>query len=487
MGGLAAVWLASGCATGPDRDEGAPGRLVFASTAITNSLDPLVALSSVGSTFCTQVYDPLVALGEDGRIVPALATAWKQVDDLTVEFTLREGVKFHNGGAFDARAVVENAERLLTGKPEFATIRGEMGPLKGVEAVDDRTVRVRTETPDPILLNRLTRLYIVDPSVFGQNPATTASGTGPFKVVGYKAGESIDLEAFPDSWRKSSSLQRARILAIPDTGTLTTALRSGDVDAVFGLPPAVSAQLSSFTVQAPSAGSCAILSMIPDVEPKLRDKNIRLALNLAIDNEEFVKEGLSGFGEVPTGQLLQPGYTGYDPSLQGFAYDPDKARSLLAGTDLKLDIATTALFKQQAEITAGYLGEVGVKSEVVIQDLSTFVTSLLKSSKTPLLYWQTDYFDLRDIASVARFGPQPPGVQSHFEDDEYVELFTAAQKQMDPAEREETIRKMARRMNEEVGVVFLAWPKTVYVSSKKTELKLTPSGNVTMAESKKSA
>ncbi|GAA2735454.1 ABC transporter substrate-binding protein [Actinocorallia aurantiaca] len=487
LGGLAALGLATGCATGPDGEGAETGKLIFASTAITNSLDPLVALSSVGSTFCTQVYDPLVTLGEGGRISPALATAWRQVDELTVEFTLREGVKFHNGGAFDAQAVVGNVERLLSDKPEFASIRSEMGSLKGVEAVDAGTVRVTTESPDPILLNRLTRLYIVDPSIFAGNPASTASGTGPFKVVGYKAGESIDLEAFPGSWRRSSSLTKAQILAIPDTGTLTTALRSGDVDGVFGLPPAVSAQLSSFTVQATSAGSCAILSMIQDVEPKLRDKNIRLALNLAVDNEEFVKEGLSGFGEVPAGQLLQPGYTGYDPSLQGFAYDPDKAKSLLAGTDLRLDIATTALFKQQAEITAGYLAKVGVKSEVVIQDLSTFVTSLLKTSKVPLLYWQTDYFDLRDIASVARFGPQPAGVQSHFEDKAYVELFAAAQEEMDPGKREETIREMARRMNEEVGVVFLAWPKTVYVHSKKTDLKLTPSGNVSMAESKKSA
>ncbi|MDX6744831.1 ABC transporter substrate-binding protein [Actinocorallia sp. A-T 12471] len=490
LGGVTALAMAAGCATSSEEDGGdaASTQLVFASTSITNSLDPLIALSSVGTTFTTQVYDPLVDLGAEGKPVPALATAWKQVDDLTVEFTLREGVVFHEGGAFDAAAVVANIERVLSDNPAFAARKGEMGFLKGAEAVDAKTVRVTTSKPDPVLLNRLSRLHIVDPAVFDKDPAKVASGTGPFKVAKYEPNKSIDLEAFTESWRAPETLTSARLIAIPDSGTMTTALRSGEIDAVFGLPPAVAAQLKDFNVQAPPAGSCAILSMIPAVEAKLRDKNVRTALNLAVNKDEFVKEGLSGFGEVPTGQLLQPGYPGYDDSLKGFGFDAAKAKQLLAdaGADgITLNIATTALFKQQAEIVAGYLTEVGIKSEVVIQDLATFITSLLKKSEVPLLYWQTDYFDLKDIASVSRFGPQPEGVQSHFENDDYTSLFAESGTEMDPDARAATIREMAGVLNAEAGVVFLAWPKTVYVHPESVDLGLTPNGNASLATSKK--
>ncbi|MCC5578381.1 ABC transporter substrate-binding protein [Microtetraspora sp. AC03309] len=497
IGGLAVAAIATGCATAPKKvatgatgTAGAAGApLVVASSAITNSLDPAAALSNVGATFTAQVYDPLVTFGTDGKLAPALATAWHMVDDRTMEFALRQGVKFHRGGVFDAAAVKANIDRLLSGDPTFAFRAGQMGTLSGAEVVDASTVRITTKEPDPVLLNRLVRLSITDPAIFKEKPGTVASGTGPFRVTAYAPAKSIELEAFPESWRKSASVTTARIVAIPDPGTLTTALRTGEVDGAYGLPPAVAAQLAaSFTVKPVTAGSCAVLSMIGDVEPKLRDKRVRLALNLAVNKEEFVKSGLSGYGEVPNGQLLQPGFVGHDPSLEAFPYDPDRAKALLkeAGAEgLTLNIATTALFKQQAEIAAGYLAKVGITSEVVIQDLSTFISTLLKKSETPLIYWQTDYFDLRDIAGVSRFGPQPEGVQKHVDDEEYVSLFTKAQAEMDPAKREETIKAMARRLHDEAGVVFLAWPQTVYVHSATSDLKLNVDGNVLLSESRK--
>ncbi|MFG1941498.1 ABC transporter substrate-binding protein [Nonomuraea sp. NPDC048826] len=498
IGGLAVAAVATGCATSPKKETpGATGAtggaaaapLIVASSAITNSLDPAAALSNVGATFTAQVYDPLVTFDADGKLAPALATAWRSIDDRTIEFTLREGVKFHRGGVFDAEAVKANVERLLSGEPAFAFRASQMGTLSGAEVVNPTTVRLITKEPDPVLLNRLVRLSMTDPAIFKEKPGTVASGTGPFKVAAYTPAKSIDLEAFPESWRKSENVKSARVVAIPDPGTLTTALRTGEVDGAYGLPPSVAAQLTdSFTVKPVTAGSCAVLSMIGDVEPKLRDKRVRLALNLAVDNEEFVKSGLSGYGKVPNGQLLQPGFVGHDPALEAIPYDPERAKSLLkeAGAEgLTLNIATTALFKQQAEITAGYLAKIGITSEVVIQDLSTFITTLLKKSETPLIYWQTDYFDLRDIAGVSRFGPQPEGVQKHVEDEEYVKLFSAAAREMDPAKREETIKAMAKRLHDEAGVVFLAWPETVYVHAAKADLKLNVDGNVLLSESRK--
>ncbi len=101
----------------------------------------------------------------------------------------------------------------------------------------------------------------------------------------------------------------------------------------------------------------------------------------------------------------------------------------------------------------------------MLQDLSAFIPTLLMKSEYPLLYWQTDYYDLRDISSVSRFGPTAPGQQAHIPVNQYQELFTKQAGEMDPKTRESDIQEMAKILNDEAGVLFLAWPDTVYSSA----------------------
>ncbi len=472
-GGLISGGALAGCKADTSTAGGAikPGaKIVFASTTITNSLDPHIALSNVGRSYAVQVYDALLGYDDAGAIAPALATAWKRVDELTVELTLRDGVTFHDGGAFDAETVVANIARLTDGGAEVSATKSFLGAVAKATAVDARTVRITTTTPDPVLFNRLTRIDMVDPAVFG-NAGDKASGTGPFRVTGYTPGQRVELEAFAGSWRATDRVASATIQGIPDAGTMASALRAGEVDIAFGLGATQAEQLrSQFGILHPSAGSAAICSLISDVEPKLADPRVREALNLAINRDEFVDAGLAGYGKPSNGQLLQEGMLGYDPSITPVGFDPDRARTLLkeAGAEgLRLNIATTAIFKSQAEIVAGYLNAVGIESEVEIQELSLFIGTLLGTSRTPLLYWQTDYFDLRDIISVTRFGPQPPQVQSHFDNERYVELYQQAGTELDETRRAGLIQEMAQILRDEYGVLFLAWPDLVYIHNKR--------------------
>lgn len=438
--------------------------VTIASTAITSSLDPGAALSSVGRSYTKQVFDQLVRFDGDGALSAGLAEKWERIDDTTMEFTLREGVTFSTGAEFDADTVVANVERILSGEPTYATVAAKVGTIEKAEAVSPTVVRVITKGPDPILLNRLTLLDIVDPATFGkERPA----GTGPFQVTDYQAGTSIELERFDDSWRATDNVEEITFQAIPSPTTMASALQTGEVDVAFGLPADVSIQLEAkgFSTVNKSAGSSAITSLIADAEPKLDDLRVRQAINHAIDREAFVDGALGGFGTPNGSQLLQEGFLGFDEALTTYEYDPAKAKALIkeAGAEgLELPIATTALFKSQAEAVSGFLNAVGFKSEVVIEDLSAFIGSLLQQSKYPLLYWQTDYYDLRDIAAVTRFGPTAPQQQAHFANDEYIELFTRQSTEMDEATREKTIQEMAAVMNEQAGVLFLAWPDNLY-------------------------
>ncbi|WP_122816940.1 ABC transporter substrate-binding protein [Nocardioides pantholopis] len=480
--GATAVWALASCAT-DDSSGGGGGKaltgatITLGSTAITSAIDPHAATSNVGRTYAINVFDALVAFDGDGKIAPSLATEWNRADDTTLELTLRDGVTFHSGAAFDGAAVQANVERILSGDPAYSLLVGRLGPITGVEVVEPLKVRISTSSPDPILLNRLTMIDIVDPAMIGADVSVeTISGTGPFRVVGYTPSQEVRLERFEEAWQPSESIKSATLVAISDPSALAIAARAGDVDAAFGLPPDQANQLaSSHEVQTPSAGSCAICSLIPDVEPKLADPRVREALNMAINHEEFVEAGLGGHGTVSTGQLLQPGYQGYDEALEGFAYDPDAAKALLeeaGATDLELPIVTTSFFKAQAEIVVGYLAAIGVKSRVELQDISAFLGTLLSKSDFPLVYWQTDYFDLQDILSVTRFGPQAPGTQLHFDSPEYAALYEQVAVELDETKRAELIRQMAGILREEAGVLFLGWPKLAFVHAKNVDLRL---------------
>lgn len=451
-------------------------QVTLASTAITSSLDPAAALSSVGRSYTKQVFDQLVSFDAKGTLQPALADSWKRVDDTTMTFTLRKDVTFSSGAAFDAAAVVANVERVKSGNPAYTSVAAKTATIKNAVAVSPTEVQIVTTGPDPILLNRLTLLDIVDPATFDTD---RPAGTGPFQVTDYQEGTSIELERFDDSWRATDNVAEISFRAIPSPTTMASALQTGEVDVAFGLPADVSLQLEKkgFESVNKSAGSAAITSLIADVEPKLADVRVRQAINYAIDREAFVEGTLGGFGTPNGSQFLQDGYLGYDSELASFDYDPKKAKELIkeAGAEgLELPIATTALFKTQAESVAGFLNAVGFKSEVVIEDLSAFIGSLLQKSKTPLLYWQTDYYDLRDIAAVTRFGPPAPGQQVHFDNGKYQDLFAQQSTEMDEDARGKLIQEMAAVMHDEAGVLMLAWPDNLYTSAPRVkELPLT--------------
>ncbi|MBS4753846.1 hypothetical protein KG112_13620 [Nocardioides sp. zg-ZUI104] len=462
---LAACGAESGDSAGGEAVKDAHVKL--ASTAITSSLDPAAALSSVGRSYTKQVFDQLVTFDADGKLVAGLAESWKLKDDTTMSFTLREGVTFSSGAAFDADAVVANVQRIQSGDPAYSTVAAKLSTVAKAVTVSPTEVEISTDVADPVLLNRLTLLDIVDPATFdGDRPA----GTGPFQVTDYKEGTSIELERFDDSWRATDNVERITFQAIPSATTMVNALQTGEVDVAFGLPADNSKQLESkgFQSVSKSAGSSAITSLIADAEPKLADLRVRQAINYAIDRDAFVEAALGGFGRPNGSQFLQEGYLGYDADLPSYGYDPAKAKKLIkeAGVEgLELPIATTALFKTQAEAVAGFLNAVGFKSEVVLEDLSAFIGSLLQKSKSPLLYWQTDYYDLRDIAAVTRFGPPFPGQQVHFDNAEYQKLFTEQTQEMDEEKREALIQQMAKVMNEQAGVLLLAWPDNLYTAA----------------------
>jgi len=218
-----------------------PKRLVVANFADANSLDPQMVSDTASFWIQNQMYEGLVRRTPDMGVQPALAKDWEFIDDRTVEFYLREGVKFHNGDEFTAHDVKFSYERLLD--PEFGSpgaSRLAMVDIDNVEIIDDYTIRIPTKEPFAAILTYLAHsasLIISQSAVeeygadFGENPV----GTGPFMLKEWRQGDQVELVKFDDYWGGAAQIDELVFRAIPEGTSRTIELETGGVQVSRGI------------------------------------------------------------------------------------------------------------------------------------------------------------------------------------------------------------------------------------------------------------
>ena len=291
------------------------------------SVDPAVS----GFAFQRmQVMETLVDADAAGALRPGLATEWfASEDSLTWTFTLRNGVRFHDGSAFDAAAVVSALKRAME-QPGVL----KKAPIAGIEAGDGAVV-VTLAKPFaalPALLAHSTTI-IPAPAAFDADGAPVeAIGTGPFKVEQFSPPQSMSVVRFEEYWGGKPSLEAASYLASGRAETRALLAESGDADLVFTLDPSGYARLKS--VEAVETRALPIPRVVTlkmnAGHPFFADPKARKALSLAIDREG-IAAGVTRFPEAGATQLFPPALgQWHDPELSPLVYDPEQAAALLA-------------------------------------------------------------------------------------------------------------------------------------------------------------
>jgi len=269
------------------------------------------------------IYDPLIAWEANigtrpGKLVPGLATAWKvdPKDNKKWLFTIRKGVKFHDGSDLKASAIVWNLDKVLDDKsPQFdakqsAQVRPRIPSIANYRVVDDYTVEITTKSVDALFPYQLPWFLIGSPAQWERlgkdwsKVATQPSGTGPFKLDKLVPRERADLIKNATYWDKTRIAKTDRIVLvpIPDAMTRANALLNGQVDIIESPPPDVLPQLKS-------SGFKLVTNVTPHVWPyhfstypgsPWADIRVRKAANLAIDRNAIVKllNGLATDGKV---------------------------------------------------------------------------------------------------------------------------------------------------------------------------------------------
>jgi peptide/nickel transport system substrate-binding protein len=320
--------------------------------ALPPTLEPVESISNVGLRVTGNVFDTLIrrdflAEARTGRstLVPGLATDLVQRDPLTWVATLRDGVRLHDGNELSAADVAATfaPERLWGPKAPFFEGRVSFGHLAEVLAESPTTVVFRTRAPDVVMPHRLAAYggwigssrFLASAGLDGMRKRPV--GTGPYRVSIFQRDERVVLDSFDDYWMGRPPAKRVIFTVVPETSTRLAGLQAGDFDIVTNLLPDQAPELAKNTkVEAVSVPmDLAHILYFDTRSPLLRDARVRQALNYAIDCDPLGR-ALWGDDFQRMAALQVPAFGDlYDRGRIGFAYDPDKAKKLLAAAGWK--------------------------------------------------------------------------------------------------------------------------------------------------------
>lgn len=404
---LCGLVIAAGCAVLTDsslagQTDPAVGRdtLVIGADRNFNSLDVIRTNTPDGNRFRMLVYDSLYGFDPKGNLEPHLAVEMTASEDAkTFTYKLRDGVKFHDGTAFDSADVKFSMERILDpqtkspDRPQFAKI------VENIDTPDPLTVVFHLSRADGVFPNKIAgylAIYPVDPA----EPATETSyarkpvSVGPYKVKSFpENNRTLELERFDGYWGGEVPTKNITFKVITEATSRINAIVTGEVDLASGIPGKDKARLEGLDyLKVTSTPLDAPLMLKPYTNnPKspMFKREVRQALDYALDKEAIIKHVLYGVGEPMGAPLSRYFPYGGSGKIAPYPYDPAKATELLAkagypnGFTTKLWINSTYP-KELGEAVAAYWGQVGVKVELQPIEWQTYMRMVNQGELDPM-------------------------------------------------------------------------------------------------------
>jgi peptide/nickel transport system substrate-binding protein len=379
-----AVLLAACSAGGGPSSGGAPpSGLVVGATSDPDTLFPWKATQFQAVHVLEQLYGTLTELDADLEVVPGLAESWQVSEDgRTITMTLRGGVTFADGSAFDSADVKASLDRIRD-EATGAVAAASLASVSGVESPDPTTVVLTLSGPDAGILAALAsvNLAMLPSDATEQALQATPNGTGPFRLTQRTPNQSMALAPNPGFWGGAPPVPSLEFRVIPDETSIVSAMQSGNVDfAVFDDPlVAQSAEGSGLTVTKTPQLSYHVLQLNARRAP-LDDLDVRLAIQCAIDRQQVLDTAALGEGEV-TGPITSPAYRS-DPAARPCPRrDVDAARRHLAAAGHAGGLTLSAIVSQGEYATSvneatniqAQLAEAGITLNVEVLESGAYV------------------------------------------------------------------------------------------------------------------
>src|SRR5437660_5093879 len=386
----------------------------WANSGDVSSMDPYARQETFLLTFTQNIYDPLVRRDKDLKLEPALATKWGQIDKTTWFFDLRQGVKFSDGTPFTADDAVFSLNRANGPGSNLGSL---FSSVKEIKKANDYRIEVTTKYPDPLLADKWAPIGMMSKAWAEKNNALNsadmtkneenyatrnAMGTGPFMLKERKAGERTVLVPNPGWWDKPThNITEVIFTPVANPATRVAALKAGDIDMTYEVPPADTESLKKdANINVLEGPETRIVYLGMDQErPELlesnikgknpfKDKRVREAIHRSIDVDAIKRTVMRG-QSYPTNLMVAPGINGYmkDLDKRPALLKPDEAKKLLAdagypnGFEVGMDCPNDRYVNDEAicQAVTAMLARVGVKVNLLAQPKAKYFAKILVS------------------------------------------------------------------------------------------------------------
>jgi len=449
------------------------------------NLDPQVAASGDSQRYAWQMFDTLYGFDPKGNLEPRMATGYSVSDDgLTYTYKLRDGIRCHDGEVITSEDVKYSVERILdpatksTKRPYFALV-------DSVAAPDPHTVQIRLKSIDGAFHNKVANnLYIIPkkyatslPSVeaFGQHPV----GCGPYKFREHKIGQSLTLDRFDDYYGKKPGIKHLVFRVVPEGASRVNAMITGEADIAIQIPTNQKQQVERSkgleVVAVPVASPMYVRLYTRDESSPLSKRDVRLALNYAIDRDAIVKGVYHGVGKPLATFISEYFPYGTDPALKPYPYDPAKAKELLRKAGYPNGFSTKLYSPSDhpvelATVLAAYWQQIGVKTEVQRIDYAAW-SRLNNTQKTDPMTISAFGQAIFDPINSVTGAFSKDGTWSSYYSPEVQAVIDEVMGTQGTDKRAELFKKIGRMLYDDAAAVFIS--ELFYVYVKKDDLHWT--------------
>ncbi|HET9506414.1 MAG TPA: ABC transporter substrate-binding protein [Gaiellaceae bacterium] len=397
-GAVAAGALAGGAKAAPKRKKAAPprgGKVTWALEQDPAHIAPFGGILTANHWGKAPMYESLIEWDSKLNERPSLATSWKVVNNRTIDFTLRRGVRFHNGKEFTAADAKYSFDlQLNPPAPGSVAVLGQVPAIEGTEVRSRYVLRMRLKNPDArvfgyLAWNRYSAM--VPEGMYGQvNAGREGIGTGPFRLLEYQPNSHLEFARFRNYWKRGLPyLDALSFKVLPDEQARVAALRAGAIDGGTFSADSARALGQNRNLKVLRGLTAAFRELQMTIKPGPRkpwhDIRVRQAVNFAINRQEIINRVYSGFGEysghVPPGYGPWP-LTRAELRNRYEKHDLPKARALMRaagmanGFTVEMTTFSTPLdFSQVAAVIKAQLDRININVNIVAQEPGTFATN----------------------------------------------------------------------------------------------------------------
>jgi len=446
-------------------------------------------------------FDPLLRWTKDLKFEPRLAESWERIDDNTMRFTLRKGVKFHSGNELTTRDVEFTFNRLK----ESADFKAIFKPFTGVKVIDDYTFDLITSEPYPLLLNTATYIFPLDSAFYvgetadgksksailkhGNSFASeNLSGTGPFVVTSRQQGVRVEFERFDDYWDTESPGNVGKIVLTPikENNTRVSALLSGGVDFIAPVPPTDLDRIrkGKNTDLVTMSGTRVILfHMNQERVEAFRNPKVRQAIAYAINQEGIAAKIMKGFA-TPAGQLSPAGYQGYNEALKP-RYDLAKAKQLMKEAGYEDGFTITMMAPNNryvndakiAQAAAAMLAGINIKVDLKTLPKAQYWPEYdARAADMMMIGWHADTEDSANFYEFLTFCPNAETGAGQYNAGNYCNpeidaLVNQANVETDLEKRSAMLQEVEQRLYDDAAFIPLHWQDLAWASKKNVKIE----------------